>query len=80
MTPDEQMAFQNAFDSFEAFDHWLVNAQYTEPELPWRNGKQPWEYTWEEFEALTLEQQIMFQNSFSSVEEFEQWLYANMPS
>lgn len=75
MTPDEQMAFQNAFDSFEAFDHWLINAQYTEPELPWENGgKQPDEYTWEEFEALSAELQMIFQNSFESIEDFDAWL------
>lgn len=80
MTPEEQMAFQNAFESFETFDEWLVNAQFVDEQDPWETGeKNPAEYTWEEFEALSGEEQIRFQNSFESQEEFEKWLFKNMP-
>ena len=43
-------------------------------DLPWDNGgKQPLEYTWEEFEALSMERQIAFQFAMG-FEEFEAWL------
>lgn len=83
LTAAEQMAFQNSFGSIEAFDAWLQKAQADESEkidLPWENGgKQPVEYTWAEFEALTGEQQIAFQKSFGSIDDFDKWLTANQP-
>ncbi len=42
--------------------------------LPWENGgKQPPEYTWAEFEALTPGQQMKFQSYFESSDLFEAW-------
>lgn len=80
----QQMAFQNSFGSFDAFDAWLqkVNPEETEPDetesktvIPWENGgKKPSEYTYEEFESLSAELQMVFQNSFSSIDEFDKWL------
>lgn len=79
MTPEEQIAFQDAFGSFEAFDEWLVNAQLVYEEDSWDNRvEDPSGYTWEEFEALSGEEQIHFQNSFENQEEFEEWLLKNM--
>ena len=53
-----------------------ISSDETKIELPWENGgKQPSEYTWEEFNDLTGPQQIKFQNSFSSSDEFEQWMF-----
>ena len=76
MTLEEQVVFQNSFDSLEEFDEWLKKAQTEEKkDVPWENGgKKPKNYTWEEFESLTAEQQIMFQNSFKKVEDFEKWM------
>ena len=76
-----QIAFQQSFGSYEAFEQWQqsvndTQTQVTEPEqeLPWENGgKQPQEYTWEDFEALNGDQQIEFQRSFGSIEAFEEW-------
>ena len=43
-------------------------------DLPWDNGgKQPLDYTWEEFVALSMEHQIAFQFAMG-FEEFEAWL------
>ena len=36
-------------------------------------------YTWEEFQGLTVEQQMEFQNSFKSIEEFEAWMKSVNP-
>lgn len=42
---------------------------------PWDDGgKQPSEYTWDEFNALTGPQQIMFQKTFADIDEFDVWL------
>ena len=80
----QQMAFQTSFGDFEAFDNWLMAnmPQETDPAsaLPWENGgKAPADYTWEEFEDLSAELQMAFQNSFGSFEEFDKWLGQNMP-
>lgn len=79
LTPEEQMGFFNWFDSIESFDKWMnrANPQETEPTgaMPWeQGGKQPDAYTWEEYQALTAEQQIAFFNWFDSAESFDNWM------
>lgn len=78
LTGEQQLAFQNSFDSFEVFEAWLKNAQSggTSGRYPWEvpGSKQPSEYTYAEFEALTDDQELAFQKSFSSFELFEAWL------
>ncbi len=77
----QQMAFQNSFESFDKFDEWMRNAQSSIENNPWdeEGAKQPSEYTWEEFEALSPAQQIAFQNSFESIDDFDKWLSVNNP-
>ena len=67
LSAEQQMVFQNSFDSIEAFDAWMQSVRYQTVDTPWEKSgaKQPVHYTWEEFETLTPEQQIAFQNSFS---------------
>lgn len=82
LTGAQQMAFQNSFESQEAFNAWLEEhlPQETKPAMPWDNGgKQPSDYTWAEFEALTGEQQMAFQSSFASFAEFDAWLQRGNP-
>ncbi|MBR5310949.1 MAG: hypothetical protein IKU42_07485 [Oscillospiraceae bacterium] len=75
LSPEEQMEFKNSFRNEKAFEKWLDEVQSTDIYLPWENGgKKPKDYTWEEFEALTAEQQIAFQNSFKKFEKFEKWM------
>lgn len=92
LTGAQQMAFQQSFDSVEAFDAWLQHVNPATPapvptptptpqptpekmELPWENGgKKPSAYTYKEFEALNAAQQIAFQESFGSLAAFDQWL------
>ena len=78
LTGAQQMAFQQSFDSIEAFDAWMQKAQGNgtdKNDMPWENGgKQPSEYTWAEFEALTAGQQMAFQQSFGSIEAFDAWM------
>lgn len=82
MTVDEQMAFQNAFPNAEAFENWMkkVNPEVQEELLgagdyPWETpgAKQPEDYTWEEFEQLTGQQQMAFQSVFESDDAFVAW-------
>ena len=76
LTGEQQMAFQDSFASQSAFDAWLEQnlPRETTPAMPWDNGgKQPEDYTWAEFEALTGEQQMAFQNAMGA-EAFEAWL------
>ena len=66
--------FQNAL-GFEAFDAWMNQALNQPAATPWDvpGAKQPEEYTWEEFEALSGEHQIAFQNVLG-FEAFDAWL------
>ena len=75
MDAGQQMAFQNSFESLAEFDSWLMMAQYGEvmPTID-QGDKSIWEYTWDEFENMTVEEQMAFQNSFGSLEAFDQWL------
>lgn len=75
LTPAQQIAFQNSFASFEAFEEWMKRVLPEAESLPWKNGgKQPSEYTWAEYEALTPAQQMAFQNSFANVDAFNDWM------
>lgn len=75
LTPEEQMVFQNSFDDFKKFDDWMMEAQGLDNDFTFENeGKQLASYTWEEFENLSPEDQIKFQNSFKNVVEFDKWL------
>ena len=80
LTGEQQMAFQSALGT-EAFEAWLDRAQNLAERNPWDQpgAKQPEEYTWAEFEALSPELQIIFQSSFASEDGFEKWLMDNMP-
>ncbi len=88
MTPEEQEAFFESFESPEAFEAWMnaeqpvVGEQEPEKEkYPWQNGgKYPSEYTWEEFLALSPEAQEAFFLSFSSPEQFETWMNRVKPA
>jgi len=85
LTGAQQMAFQNSFSSSSAFEAWLNNAQgnsgNSSATNPWEKpgAKQPKDYTWAEFNALTGEQQIAFQKAFSNSNGFEQWFEQNCP-
>lgn len=77
LTTAQQEAFFESFESTEAFEKWMDIAQEKDKEPnPWEvsGAKQPEEYTWEEFEALTPEQQEAFFESFESAEAFEEWM------
>lgn len=87
MSEEEQDSFFRQFESTEAFEAWM-NAvkpaetepaqppvETTEPENPWESGeKDAQEYTWEEFLALSPEEQEQFFLSFETSEEFEAWM------
>ena len=74
LSAEEQMAFQNALGS-EGFAEWLNRVQsQQETDSSEESGVKPPEaYTWEEFEALSAEEQMAFQNALGA-EGFEKWL------
>ena len=81
LTAEQQLEFQDSFETIDEFNQWLNEAQWVSVEVPWDDGgKSPSEYTWEEFEALSDEQQIVFQNSFEDNKDFEEWYYKVSPS
>ena len=75
LTEGQQIKFQKSFKNFKDFEKWMEEAQIVEIDVPWESGgKKPSEYTWEEFEALTADQQMAFQNSFKTSDDFEKWM------
>ena len=77
LTDEEKLAFSQSFEG-DSFAAWVNSVtENTEPiqaENPWDNGgKQPGEYTWEEFEMLSDEQKLAFSGAFAAG-EFEKWL------
>ncbi len=80
----EQEAFVESFSSSSAFEAWESKAKSAADTTttttsqssgyPWENGgKQPAEYTWDEFMALSGAEQEAFVESFGSSAEFEAW-------
>lgn len=77
LTDRQQADFQNSFASIEAFDRWLTEAQ-AKVVVPWKNGgKQPSEYTWAEYEALSGVLKDAFFESFENAAAYEKWVAAN---
>lgn len=82
LTEQEQTAFFNTFESEEAFNEWLDSVSPVQDDVcPWERpgGKQPEDYTWDEYIKLTAEQQIIFFNYLNEKGQFDIWLAANEP-
>lgn len=77
----EQIKFQNSFESEAELEKWLNLAQGGGEEyIPWvEGGKQPEDYTWEDFNSLTLPQQDKFKLAFDEEDGFDKWLAENKP-
>lgn len=76
MSNEEKDDFFLQFDSVEDFEHWKdsVQPEVTITEFSWdESGKQPDDYTWEEYLALSPEKKEAFYQWFPSREEFENW-------
>lgn len=79
LTDEAKGAFQKSFADITDFDAWLTEAQ-ANASRPWENGgKQPSEYTWEEYEALSDFLKDAFFESFENIEDFDEWFAANEP-
>ena len=74
LTADQQMAFQKHLGT-AGFENWLNKVQEKPAANPWDvpGAKQPADYTWAEFNALTEAQQMAFQNKLGD-KGFETWL------
>ena len=78
LSPEKQDAFYLWFDSLQAFEAWMASVKpaETDPSTEGWNkpGKQPDEYTWEEYQALTPEEQDLFFLWFETIDAFETWM------
>ena len=72
LTPEQAEFFRDSFGSTEAFVEWMNKPIASS--LPWKKAgaKQPKDYTFEEFEALTPMQQEYFRKSFVG-DGFTKW-------
>ena len=70
----QQLAFRVWLGN-EEFEAWLLEVHTPKEENPWEKpgAKQPQDYTWEEFQALTIAQQVAFQNHLGE-KGFQTWL------
>ncbi len=85
LTPEQKAAFFKAFSNPADFQVWMdealgLNTPGSNPPPspgvipPWTTGgKQPSQYTWEEYEALTPALKVAFRNSFKTQEAYDQW-------
>lgn len=80
----DQDAFFLWFGSADQFEKWVesVKPEETTAPLPGWNkpGKKPNEYTWEEYQRLSLQEQDAFYLWFGSVDRFEQWMNSIKPA
>ncbi len=79
LSPEQQEIFFESFESVEDFDMWMERAQSGEiidDSEPWKvdGAKQPSDYTWDEFNELSPEQQERFFESFENAEAFDEWM------
>jgi len=81
LTALQKEAFYDSFESAEAFDNWMNRAnggQNPTGTMPWeKGGKQPKDYTWAEYNALTPLQKEAFFDSFDDLDDFDAWLTKN---
>lgn len=84
LTAEAKEAFYQWFDSRDAFEEWMKRVSDTEDQentVSWdKVEKQPSEYTWAEYQALSPEEQEKFYQWFASVEAFESWLEREKPA
>ena len=84
LTLEEQDAFFREFGSVEEFEKWMDSVKPTEDTvstIDWNlDGKQPDQYTWKEYQALSPEYQDAFFRWFASAADFEAWLESVKPA
>lgn len=81
LTPDQQAEFPDCFESLDAYQAWYQsvceNAAENEEEIHLDNdfldGKKPTDFTWEEYQNLTTEQQAVFPDYFESLDAYQSW-------
>lgn len=74
LSATQQVAFQDTFKNSAAFIEWMEQVKNSNKYPLENGGKQPEDYTWEEYEALSAEMQMAFQNSFKNNEAFSAWM------
>ena len=84
LTLEEQDAYFQQFESAEAFEKWLESVRPTESTeqiiAPDWSDKKPDQYTWEEYLALSREEQDAFFLWFASTDAFEAWMEKVKPT
>lgn len=82
LTGEQQVAFQDHLGR-QGFENWMKKAKESSAEkpvlYPWdkAGAKQPADYTWEEFSALSGTEQVAFQKQMGKA--FEGWLSSHQP-
>lgn len=74
LTAEQKNAFIAAFPSLEEFEAWLSASKPAEDTGGLQDSKPVEEYTWDEFEALSVDEKNAFIERFPSIEQFEAWM------
>lgn len=81
---EEKDAFYNWFNSKDDFGEWknsVISAEKEKEIQEWNKmGKEPNEYTWQEYQLLNSEEQEIFYHWFGSIDAFEDWMNDVKPS
>ena len=84
LSPEEQAYFPDNFENMDEYNAWYEknnpndqksDIDQTEVKIPIIDlqGKSPLEWTWEEYQELSPEEQAYFPDYFESFEEYQLW-------
>ena len=87
LTPAQQAQFPDLFESLDAYNAWYqsVTANAGEKvedavvEFDFLNGKNPADFTWEDYQNLTADQQAQLPDCFESLDAYEAWYNSVCP-
>lgn len=77
LTAEEKEIFPDYFESLDKYNEWYESIQTYEE---WDDlftidlkGKQPEEFTWEDYQELTVEEKEVFPDYFESYDAYQKW-------
>lgn len=83
LTTEEQMMFPDYFESMDVYNVWYESVKPNETEIEVftinLKGKKPEDFTWEDYQKLTTEEQMVFPDYFESMDVHNAWYESVKP-
>ena len=78
LTPEEKMMFPDYFENMDEYNVWYESVAPTGDEganIPKVDlaGKNPEDFTWEDYQKLSIEEKMIFPDYFDSFEAYQKW-------